>query len=167
MSVPKAYVSDCGLPKAVATKAALPTNAYVGHTCYVEAVADAGLYVYNGSSYDAVVSSGDSSDETVEAIELPVYATVGGATNPLPLDVPIGSIAYVSGTSAVYVRTTETENSNSWQKLNPTADTIVAPTVADTDHYPSNPSAGQMVWLTGTGLMIYNGTAWKAVTIES
>lgn len=158
MSIPKAYVSDCGLPKAVATKAALPANAYVGHTCYVEAVADAGLYVYNGSSYDAVVSSGGGGADDGD-VTLPVYATTTAL--PAAADQTEGDLCYVTSTKAVYV-----SDGTNWFKMRNEVG-LIAPTVADTDHYPSNPSTGQIVWLTGTGLQVYNGTAWKAITVES
>lgn len=202
----KSYVSENGLPRAVATKAALPKNAFVGHLCYVEAVADQGLYQYNGASYDAVVTS-SGSDEPVSgdlvissADELPgtpddgqlsflttddrayfydgtnwkkiavssdiptgftapVYSTVSAL--PEAASQTAGDVAYVTSTNAVYF-----SNGTNWSKLR-TEVGLIAPTVADTDHYPSNPSTGQVVWLTGTGLQVYNGTAWKTITIES
>lgn len=155
----KAYVSDNGLPRAVNTSSDLPVNAFVGHTCYVESGNDAGLYVYDGTEYDAVVSSGDGGGSGDGTVTLPVYATVSAL--PAAADAAEGDIAYVTSTKAAYI-----SDGTNWFKMRNEVG-LIAPTVADTDHYPANPSAGQMVWLTGTGLMIYNGTAWKAVTIES
>lgn len=155
----KCYVTDNGLPRAVATSDDLPSNAFVGHTCYVEGGDDAGLYVYDGTEYDAVVSSGDGGGSDSATGSVPVYATVSAL--PAAADQEAGDMAYVTSTKAIYF-----SDGTNWSKLR-TELGLIAPTVADTDHYPANPTAGQVVWLTGTGLQVYNGTAWKAITVES
>lgn len=156
-------VTTYGLPASVDSVDSLPSHAYDGHLCYVKGV---GEYVFNGTEYESITVSSDdsgSSDDETEYLQLTVYATVSGATDPLPADAEEGGLAYVSSTHAAYVKT-----NSGWSKLNPTADVIIATTVADTEQFPATPAAGQLVWVTDAtdiGLYVYNGAAWKKVTI--
>ena len=118
---------------------------------------DDSAYVYNGTAWQQISVVGD-------VIQLNAYATVNGETDPLPADAAEGSIAYVTGQHAPYVKT-NTEWKRPGLYVTPSTN-VVAPTAADTDHYPSNPTAGMLVWLTGTGLQVYDGTAWKTVTVS-
>ncbi|MBQ9873806.1 MAG: hypothetical protein IJM30_05035 [Thermoguttaceae bacterium] len=164
----KSYVAEHGLPRAVATVSALPANAFVGFLCYVEGGEGAGLYQYDGSDYEQVVSasggSGSGSGSGSGVVALTVYATVSGSTNPLPADAAEGSLAYVSGTHAAYVKT-----NSAWTKLNAATTDAIAPTCASTDAFPESPTAGQLVWCsdsTDKGLWVYDGSAWKKATVS-
>lgn len=161
----KSYVSDNGLPRAVKTASDLPANAYVGYVCEVESGDGAGPYVFNGTEYDAISISGDSGggETATDYVAVPTHTSISGATDPLPADAPEGSLSYVKGSvHAPYIKT-----NSAWVKLNAASTNVILPTVADTDHYPANPDTGQMVWLTGTGPQIYNGSAWKTISLET
>lgn len=98
----KSYVSDNGLPRAVATVDALPSHAFVGHLCYVES--EDAIYRFNGESY-AVVSSSDDGAITVQGY--PGYSK-------FPSNATVGQLAYstIKASKGLYVY-----NGSSWDKL--------------------------------------------------
>lgn len=140
-----------GLPTSVDSVDKLPKHAFDGHLCYVKADQDGGLYVFNGTQYDAIsVSSDGGSDTPATSVDLPKYEN----TSAFPTAVE-GGLIYVQSTKAVYV-----SDGTNWNKMRNEVG-LIAPSDA-----PANPVAGQMYWLAGTGLQIYDGTAWKTVTIS-
>jgi hypothetical protein len=106
----KAYVSDNGLPRSVATTANLPANGFVGATVYCEG--DQNLYVFTGEEYAAVGGGGGGGGGTSGNIastgQLPLFDKVGS----LPAAAALGTLAYVESTAAAYLKVGQT-----WKKL--------------------------------------------------
>lgn len=103
----KAYVSDNGLPRSVATTANLPTSGFVGATVYCEG--DQNLYVFTGTEYAAVGGgSGGGSGSSSSSGQLPVFDKVAS----LPADAASGTLAYAESTDAAYLKVGQT-----WKKL--------------------------------------------------
>lgn len=108
----KAYVSDNGLPRSVATTDKLPSNGFVGATVYCEG--DQNLYVFTGEEYAAVGGGGGggggggTSGNIASTGQLPLFDKVGS----LPAAAALGTLAYVESTAAAYLKVGQT-----WKKL--------------------------------------------------
>lgn len=69
----KCYVSENGLPRAVATVDALPPAAFVGYLCYVEET-DA-IYRFDGTEYAAVSADGGGENALGSTVlTIPTYS---------------------------------------------------------------------------------------------
>lgn len=98
------YVSEHGLPRAVATIADLPKNAFVGHLCYVKATNT--IYSYDGNSYSVATESGGGG-------AVSVVSTYNGKSN-FPSNATAGQLAFSTNASTrgLYVY-----NGTTWEQV--------------------------------------------------
>lgn len=103
------YVSEHGLPRAVATYDDLPAVAFVGYLCYVKE--SDSIYYYNGEEYDVVIGAAASA-YSMDGGE--VVVTVYTGKSSFPSDATTGQLAFSTNASSkgLYVYT-----GSSWEKL--------------------------------------------------
>lgn len=113
----KAYVSDNGIPRSVATVEKLPNRGFVGATVFCEG--DQNLYVFTGDEY-ITVGSGEGGSGGGGAVSSGVTLQVIDKVASLPGDAAQGTLAYVDSTDAVYCKV-----GANWKKMAFTEDANV------------------------------------------